>query len=395
MSTSSGRPSVWTVLALGLFGVAVVLIGVRFVYGLGAIANINDAYPWGWWIGFGVMAFISLGACGFTMALLVDVFGLHRFHGFVRPGMVLGLLFYLSYMVILGVEVGRPWKAWIVFLSWGHTSALWEIAWCATIYTTCLILEFGGVATERFEAPRLRRILTVIYLPVVIVGVTFSHFHQSSLGTMMTIVPLKVDDRWWSEMLPLTFLLTAYSTGVAVAMVEHVLATRYLRLKPRVDLLAGLGKVQLIVVGLFLLIRFGDLIYMGTVESMLTLEWLSLAIWIELLIGFVLPFALLAVPQVRNTLQGAFASACLLIFGNLVMRNNIAVLGMKVESWHSYVPAAGEVLTTVGVLAGAIVLYGFLLRHLPIHEEEPLDEDEHSAAGARAHGLGLSAKGAA
>ena len=368
-----GRPSIWTALALGLFGVALVLIAVRFSFGLGAIANINDAYPWGWWIGFGVMSFISLGACGFTMALLADVIGIRKFEPFVRPGMVLGLLFYLSYIVILGVEVGRPWKAWIVFLSWGHTSALFEIAWCATIYTTCLILEFGKLAIDRYDWRRIGRILTTIYLPVVVLGVTFSHFHQSSLGTMMTIVPLKVDGRWWSEMLPLTFLLTAYSTGISVAMVEHVLATRYLRLRPRVDLLASLAGVQLLVVGTFLLLRFGDLIYLGAIESMLTLDWLSLAIWVEILVGFVLPFALLAVPAIRNTIWGAFTGAALLIFGNFMMRNNITVVGMEVESWHSYVPALGEVLTTAGVLAGAIVLYGFLLRKLPIHEEEPLD----------------------
>ena len=45
------------------------------------------------------------------------------------------------------------------------------------------------------------------YLPAVVLGVTLSHFHQSSLGTLMTIVPLKVDPLWWSEMLPVTFLI--------------------------------------------------------------------------------------------------------------------------------------------------------------------------------------------
>jgi Ni/Fe-hydrogenase subunit HybB-like protein len=387
------RPTLGTIVALGLFTTAIVLIGVRFVYGLGAIANINDGYPWGWWIGFGVMSFISLGACGFTMALLADVLGIHKYNPFVRPTMVLGLIFYLSYVVILGIEIGRPWKAWIIFFSWGHTSALFEIAWCATIYTTCLILEFGKLATERIELPRLRRLFVAIYLPAVVVGVTFSHFHQSSLGTMMTIVPLKVDDRWWSELLPVTFLLTAYSTGFSVAAVEHVLATRYLRLKPRIDLLASLANLQLIVVGIFLVIRFGDLIYQGTVASMLSLDWVSFALWVELLVGFVLPFGLLLIPSIRNTLWGPFTGSCLFIFGNLMMRNNITVVGMEVETWHTYFPAAGEILTTVGVLAGAIWTYSVLLRVLPIHQEEPLDvaESSRSTAGTEAFARNVEA----
>ena len=383
MARDARRPSIGTILTLGLVVTAIVFIVIRFVYGLGAIANINDGYPWGWWVGFGVMSFISIGACGFTMALMADVLGFHKFEPFVRPTMVLGLLFYISYVVILCIEIGRPWKAWILFFSWGHTSALFEIAWCATIYTLCLLLEFGKLATERVELPKLRRIFVAIYLPVVVIGVTFSHFHQSSLGTMMTIVPLKVDDRWWSELLPATFLLTAYSTGFSVAIIEHVLATRYLRLKPRIDLLASLVNFQLIVVGVFLVVRFGDLVYQGTIASMLSLDWISFAIWVELFVGFVLPFGLLAIPSIRNTLWGPFVGSCLLVFGNLMMRNNITVVGMEVETWHTYFPAAGEILTTLGVLAGTIWTYGFLLRLLPIHQEEPLDAPARGSARDR------------
>lgn len=373
VAVGQGRVSLGNVLGLGLFAVALVLIGIRFTYGLQSIANINDAYPWGWWIGMGVMSFISFGGAGFTMALLADVLGLHRFEPFVKPGMVVGLLFYLSYVLILGMEVGRPWKAWIVFFSWAHTSAMFEVAWCATIYTTCLLLEFGKLATERFAFPAIRRVLVWIYLPVVVFGVSISHFHQSSLGTMMTIVPLKVDDLWWSELLPLLFLLAAYSAGIAIVTIEHVLATRHLRLKPRPDLLAGLGVIQLGVIGTYLTLRLADFVYRGAVESMLGFGTMSVALWAELVIGSIVPFALLAVPGVRNALWGSFTAACFVVMGNLMMKYNITVTGMKVDSWHRYTPAAGEVLTTVGVLAGAIVLYGWLIRNLPIHDEEPLE----------------------
>ena len=49
----------------GLFALA------RFAFGIGAIANINNAYPWGWWVGFGVLSFIAFGGCGFTLGLIV------------------------------------------------------------------------------------------------------------------------------------------------------------------------------------------------------------------------------------------------------------------------------------------------------------------------------------
>ena len=67
-----------------------------------------------------------------------------------------------------------------------------------------------------------------------------------------------------------------------------------------------------------------------------SLDWVSFAIWVEPLIGFVLPFGLLLIPSIRNTLWGPFTGSCLFIFGNLMMRNNITVVGMELETWHTY-----------------------------------------------------------
>ena len=73
----------------------------RFAFGIGAIANINNAYPWGWWVGFGVLGFIAFGGCGFAVALLVYILGLRRYAPLVRPAITMGLLLYSGYVVIL------------------------------------------------------------------------------------------------------------------------------------------------------------------------------------------------------------------------------------------------------------------------------------------------------
>ena len=49
-------------------------------------------------------------------------------------------------------------------------------------------------------------------------------------------------------------------------------------------------------------------------------------------------------------------------------------VGMQVHHWESYFPSIGEFATTFGVLAGLVLIYGFLVRRLPIHSEEPLDD---------------------
>jgi len=368
--------SVLVVIAIigGIFAVT------RFAFGIGAIANINNAYPWGWWVGFGVLSFIAFGGCGFTLALMVDILGMHRYTPFLRPAITMGLLLYLGYVVILLIELGRPWMGWIIFFSWQPTSALFEVAWCATLYTTVLTIELGKVAATHYRWQRSARLLGLIYLPAVVIGVSLSHLHQSSLGTLLTIVPLKVDQRWWSELLPATFLVSAYMAGLSLVTIEHVLATRYLRLKPRVDLMGSLARIQIALIVVFLTLRIGSLVFQGATDAALRFDWLSFSLWTELIVGFLVPLAMFSIPDVRQNKWALFIASCLLAAGILLTRLNTAVFGMRVKHWESYFPSVGEFATTFGVLAALILVYGVAVRHLPIHREEPLDEDPAPAA---------------
>ena len=361
--------------------VAIALVGlgytlVRFAFGIGAIANINQAYPWGWWVGFGVLSMIAFGATGFTMALIVDVFGAQRYAPLLKPAILIGLLFYTGYAIILIIELGRPWMGWLVFLSWAPTSALFEVAWCATLYTTCLVVEFGRVATKHYGWMTIWKMLGWIYMPVVILGVSLSHIHQMSLGTLLTIVPLKVDPRWWSELLPPLFLVSAYSAGLALVTIEHVLATHLLRRKPRLELLAGLARGQVVLLSIYLVLRVADVAYRGVADAAFQLDWLSFSLWVEIVAGFLVPLVLFSLPEVRESRWGLLAAASLVAGGVLLNRLNVAVVSMDVKHWQTYFPSLGEVMTTLGVVAAGILVFAWAVRNLPIHSEPPLDDAE-------------------
>ena len=61
-----------------------------------------------------------------------------------------------------------------------------------------------------------------------------------------------------------------------------------------------------------------------------------------------------------------------MVLGVVLSRLGTTVIAMKVRSWESYFPSVGEIMTVMGVLAAAVLLYGFLIKWLPIHNEEPL-----------------------
>jgi Ni/Fe-hydrogenase subunit HybB-like protein len=370
----------WDQALLAIMTLGAALAVVRYAAGIGSVANINNAYPWGWWVGYGIMTSIALGGVGFTITALVEVLGRHRYHALLRPAVLMGLLCYISAIVMLMVELGRPWMVWMIMVSWAPTAALYEVGWCAFLYLNVLAIEFIQVPLEQLGWRRALSILRVIYLPIMLLGVTLSHLHQSSLGTLMTLIPHKINVLWWSDQLPLLFLFSAIMAGPAMAILEHLAAARWLGFPPRMDMLASLARIEAWLVGLFLAFQLSDLVVRGAAGAMLSGTWFALSFWIEIGLGLLLPLVLLMMPEVRQN-RRALATACsLIVAGVLLHRLNVAVIGLRVRHWETYIPSLGEIGITLGITAGAVFVFGVLARILPIHEELVSAASAHRAA---------------
>ena len=61
-----------------------VFLAGRFLFGIGAVTNLNNQYPWGIWIGVDVAAGVALAAGGFTTAALGHIMHREHFHAIVR-----------------------------------------------------------------------------------------------------------------------------------------------------------------------------------------------------------------------------------------------------------------------------------------------------------------------
>src|SRR4029453_18620338 len=233
----------WDKALLAITAVGIAVAAVRYAAGIGSVANINNAYPWGWWVGYGIMTMIAVGGVGFTITALVEILGRHRYHTLLRPAVLMGLLCYTSAIVMLMVELGRPWMVWMIMVSWAPTAALYEVGWCAFLYLNVLAIEFIQVPLEQLGWRRALSILRVIYLPIMLLGVTLSHLHQSSLGTLMTLIPHKINVLWWSDQLPLLFLFSAIMAGPPLSVLHTLAAARWLGIPPRMDMLTSLARI--------------------------------------------------------------------------------------------------------------------------------------------------------
>ena len=69
MGTTMNRVNTFKTVLWGIVGLAASVGITRFVFGLGATTNLNDATPWGLWIGFDVLGGVALAAGGFVIKI--------------------------------------------------------------------------------------------------------------------------------------------------------------------------------------------------------------------------------------------------------------------------------------------------------------------------------------
>ncbi|MBD3335632.1 MAG: Ni/Fe-hydrogenase cytochrome b subunit [Candidatus Eisenbacteria bacterium] len=369
-----------------LAGLAALL--ARFLFGLGAVTNLNDQYPWGLWIAIDVATGVALAAGGFTTAALAEIFHQGKYHSVTRPALLTAMLGYT--FVALGVvtDLGRYYNIWHVMLPsmWQGNSVLFEVGICVMTYLTVLYIEFVPIVVERFHGRvNLPGALSVFNKPVdvilglagravrrvlwvfIIAGVVLSCLHQSSLGTLMVIAPDKMHPLWYTSISPLLFLLSAIAVGFPMVIFESVLAHRSLRLPPERKTLSSLARYTPILLGVYFVVKIVDLTIRDAWPYVFEGSFQSFAFLVEMGLGVVLPVVLLSSAKVRNSIAGLFTGAALVVFGVVLNRVNVFIIGYKpLYATSPYVPSIFEFLVTLGLAAALVLLYRLFVMHLPV-----------------------------
>jgi formate dehydrogenase iron-sulfur subunit len=386
----------------------------RFASGIGAVSNLNQGYPWGFWIGFDVLAGIALAAGGFVVAGLMHMFGGEKYRPLVRPTILTAFLGYLLFILALMVDLGRPWTIWHMIIYWHHESPMFEVGWCVMMYTTILFLEFLPVVFERYQMDRMYAVwrnvapwiavallvlfaiaLTpsvpwvlaiagvlvgfellvrfgVIYrdprMPTILLmaGIMFSVLHQSSLGSLFLIVPHKLHAIWYSPILPLFFFVSAVAAGVAMVIVESTLSARYFGREIEVALLRDVGHVLCWAIFGTLALRGLDIVLRGIGTELLVLTPQSIAFWIEVQVGLIIPLAILLTPDFADSARWLFWASLMVIAGLLLNRLNVAVVGITSTYGETYYPHWMEIAITAGIVAAGVLAYIFVCRNFPV-----------------------------
>jgi formate dehydrogenase iron-sulfur subunit len=411
-------PANWLLLILMAFcGVSMV---ARFAMGLGGSTHLSNTYPWGLWILFDLV-WIAIAAGAFAAAGLIYIFQRKDLYGLGRSAVLMGLLSYSFVTVTLVADLGLPWHFYQLALQAPEHSAMFEVSWCVGLYVTILLFEFLPIPLERWGMHRAlaawrrwsgayvafavtlfvymlsRNILYTAAAAVVfsalawifrdrgehsfepimlaIAAVTLSTMHQSSLGSLYLLMNGSLAHQWWSPVMPVSFFLSSIVAGTALVVLIMMWISSAWRRPLRMAQLSAMGQITFWSLLVYLVFRFGDLIFSGELASSFSSRGAGLFA-VEIILCGIVPLVLLSTASLRARRGILLAGTLLACLGVVLNRANVVLFAMTLKGPMpgsaplSYFPSIFEWGISIGLIAATIFLFGLAARLMPLLEKE-------------------------
>jgi len=371
MSTAAPlRRSLITPITLVLAALVLIsfyFLAQRFVYGLGAVTNINPGYPWGIWVVVDVIIGTAFGCGGFAMALLVYIFNRGNYHPLMRPALLGGLFGYTLGGFAVIFDLGRYWNFYNLLLPWQMhpNSVMFEVALCVMAYVAVLWIEFSPAFLERFGLTGTKRVVDRWMYVIVALGVLLPTMHQSSLGSMLLVMGYKLSPLWFTLWLPALFVISALTMGYAIVMFEATVVSNSFALPSEHALISKMSVVVGWITVAWLVLRWGDLIARDVVSLALVgsvsvvLFWLENALFLAAALVFITPAG-------RASQRASFLGAVAVLAGGSLYRLDAYLIGYQPISNWNYFPSLPELMVTIGVVALEVLLYLIFIKTLPV-----------------------------
>ena len=358
--------------AIGLF-----FLGERFLFGLGAVANISNGYPWGIWVVYDVVIGTGFACGGYALAILIYAANKGHYHPLMRPALLASLFGYTLGGFSAFFDMGRWWHAYNIFLPWhiNLNSVMLEVGLCVSAYIMVLWIEFSPTVLEHLKARRHLTLLNRGLFIVIALGMLLPSMHQSSLGSLLIALGHKVSPLWQTPLLPLLFLLSAVAMGFSIVLFEAALSAWGFRRPSENHLLAPLSRVMVWTLSLYLIVRVVDLTVRGAWGPAFAGDLPGNMFWVETLL-YAVPIFVLASPRRRRASHWLFLAAVSMLLAGAVYRFNAFLIGFNPGPGFHYFPSVPEMMVSLGLIALEIMGYLVIVKKLPVL---------HRLEGAKAH----------
>jgi len=366
----------FNIISIPIILLGIVLIVIRFWKGIGAVTNLSQEIPWGLWIGFDVVTGVAFAGGAYVITFMVYILNMKKYHSIVRVTVLNGFLAYLFYAGALLLDLGRPWNVInpIIGNNFGVSSVLFLVAWHFLLYMIAQLIEFSPAIAEWLGAKRAHKILSGMTLAAVIFGITLSMLHQSGLGALYLMAKEKIHPLWYSEFIPIMFLVSSIFAGLSMVIFEGSISHKVFSdqisekdHKAQRGIVRGLAKICTGTMFVYFFLQLLVFIH-GKHWNLISSP---MGYWFLLeMIGFVLlPMALFFYSYRANNILLIRIAAILTMLGVVLNRLNVTVIGFRWDMAVRYVPSWMEIVVTLTVLFTEIWIFRWVINRLPVLRE--------------------------
>jgi Ni/Fe-hydrogenase subunit HybB-like protein len=360
-----------------ILSVSIPVMIYRFVFGLGASTNLSDTNPWGFWIGVDVLCGVALAAGGLVIGTAYHLFGMKQFHHFLRPAILTSLLGYLFSVFGLLFDLGRYYRLpYPMVVSFGFSSIMFLIAWHFALYILVLFIEWSPSFLEWINRKTLREWANKLAIWATVFGVIIAGGHQAALGALFIVAPGKLHPLWYSELLPVFFLISAIVAGISIVIFESTLTHRIFKQQvshfdhgefDRLTIHLGKGASAALIT-YFCLKVFG-IAHSDTWSLLLT----PYGYWFLLeSLGFILlPAFLFAVGARYRHISMTRWTALWTVLGIILNRLNTSIIAFNWDAMERYYPHWMEVVITVGIITMEVLAFRWIVNRMAILYDHP------------------------
>jgi Ni/Fe-hydrogenase subunit HybB-like protein len=368
----------FNIIATPVIITGIVLIVIRFMYGLGAITNLSQEVPWGLWIGFDVVTGVAFAGGAYIITFMVYILNLKSFKPIVRVTVLNGFLAYVFYAGALLLDLGRPWNVInpIIGNSFGVSSVLFLVAWHFLLYMIAQLIEFSPAIAEWLGAKRARKILASMTIAAVIFGITLSVLHQSGLGALYLMAKEKIHPLWYSEFIPIMFLVSSVFAGLSMVIFEGAVSRKVFfnqltdkNKRAHHRIVVNLAKICAGAMFVYFFMQILVFIHGQRWEYIST----PMGLWFLLeIVGFVvIPMLMYVLAFKReNNFLIKFA-AILTMIGIILNRLNVTIIGFRWDDAVQYVPSWMEIVVTLTVIFTEVMIFRWVIRRMPVLRDSP------------------------
>ena len=368
----------FNIISIPIIITGVILIVIRFINGIGSVTNLTQEVPWGLWIGFDVVTGVAFAGGAYVLTFMVYILNLHKYHSIVRVTVLNGFLAYVFYAGALLLDLGRPWNVInpIIGNDFGTSSVLFLVAWHFLLYMIAELIEFSPAVAEWLGAKRARKFLSGMTIAAVIFGITLSTLHQSGLGALYLMAKDKIHPLWYSEFIPVLFLISSVFAGLSMVIFEgsisHKVFFNQISKKnhdAQNGIVLGLAKICAAAMFAYLFMQLLVFIHGKRWDLLNT----TMGYWYLIeMIGFViLPMMLYVYSYKKKNITLVKVAAIITMLGIILNRLNVTVIGFRWDAAIRYIPTWMELVVTLTVIFTEIWIFRWVINRMPVLSESP------------------------